>query len=246
MGGYPAAIACASPVAVSEAAEPAALDPGLLAAGRAHLDEVARRTPGLHDGPVLVLDHLEGDTLHARPSGYLAAVATADALRAEWEREEMGPLRARVHELAGPDPLRDGHGRAAAVGLAVVTVFAGRVLLARRSSAVAADPGLWHVAPSGMLEPGVDLVDQIARELDEELGLDAGWKAEPLGLGFDLLRLRPEVCWSLEPHDEPALRLGDELTEVRWIDPAADWPDDIAPAAAAALALFSGTLLEGQ
>jgi len=217
-----------------------------VAAGRAHLDEVARRTPGLHDGPVLVLDHLDGYTLHARTSGYLATVATADALRAEWAREGMGPLRARAHELAGRDPLRNGCGRAAAVGLAVVTTFAGRVLVARRSRAVAADPGLWHVAPSGMLEPGVDPVDQIARELEEELGLDARREAQPLGLGFDLLRLRPEVCWSLESDREPELRLGDEFTEVRWIDPAGDWPKDLTPAAAAALALFSGTLLEGQ
>ena len=246
MDGYPAAIAAGPAVAVVEAADTAPLDPDLLSWGRPHLDELARRTPGLHDGPVLALDHLEGDTMHARPSGYLATVATADALRAEWEREGMGRLRSRAHELAGADPLRNGHGRAAAVGLAVVTTFAGHVLLGRRSPAVAADPGLWHVAPSGMLEPGVEVVDQIERELEEELGLDAGREARALGLGFDLLRLRPEVCWRLEALEEPELRLGEEFTEVRWIDPTGDWPEDLTPAAAAALALFSGTLLEGQ
>ena len=229
-----------------EAAEAAPLDPDLLAGGQAHLAEVRRRTRGLRDGAVLALDRLEAGTLHVRPSGYLATVATADALRAEWEREGMGPLRARAHALAGADPLRSGHGRAAAVGLAVVTTFAGRVLLGRRSQAVAADPGLWHVVPSGMLEPGVDLVDQIGRELEEELGLYAGWEAEGLGLGFDLARLRPEVCWRLEAVREPELKLGYEFTEVRWIDPAGGWPEGLTPAAAAALALFSATLREGQ
>jgi len=236
---YPAAIAEAWPVGIAEATEPAFLDPELLAAGRSHLDEVARRTPRLYDGPVLALDRVEGETLHTRPSGYLATVATADALRAEWEREGFGPLRARAHEVAGSDPLRNGNGRAAAVGLAVVTALGGRVLLGRRSDNVAADPGLWHTAPSGMLEPGVDLADQMGRELEEELGpQDVGWSAEVLGLGFDLLRLRPEVCWSLEPIDEPELRLGEEFVEARWIDPAVEWPEDLTPAAATALALF--------
>jgi len=82
---YPAAVAETWPVAIEEAAEPVHLDPELLASGRSHVDEVARRTPRLHDGPVLALDCVEGETLHARPSGYLATVATADALRAEWE-----------------------------------------------------------------------------------------------------------------------------------------------------------------
>ena len=236
---YPAAIAETWPVAIEEAAEPVHLDPELLASGRSHVDEVASRTPRLHDGPVLALDCVEGETLHARPSGYLATVATADALRAEWEREGFGPMRARAHEVAGSDPLRNGNGRGAAVGLAVVTALGGRVLLGRRSESVAADPGLWHVAPSGMLEPGVDLADQMDRELEEELGpQDVGWSARVLGLGFDLLRLRPEVCWSLEPIDEPELRLGEEFIEARWIDPAVEWPEELTPAAAGALALF--------
>lgn len=243
---YPAAVESGPPASLVEAAGPAPLDADLLDAGRPHVEEVARRTPGLHDGPVLALDHLDGELLHTRPSSYLATLATTDTLRAEWQRQGMGPLRTRAHELADPDPLRNGHGRAAGVGLAVVTTFGGRVLLGRRSGAVAADPGLWHVAPSGMLEPGVDLVDQIQRELEEELGLDTGWSGRALGLGFDLLRLRPEVCWALEPLDEPELRLGDEFTEGCWIDPTGDWPEDLTPAAAAALALFSGSLSPGQ
>lgn len=246
---YPAAVEGGSPAQLVEAVEPARLDVDLLEAGRPHVEELTRRTPGLHDGPVLALDRLEGGVLHARPSSYLATLATADVLRAEWEEWEgqgVGPLRSRVHQLASPDPLRHGRGRAAAVGLAVVISFAGRVLLGRRAEALAADPGLWHVAPSGMLEPGVGVEDQIERELGEELGLDTDWSGRALGLGFDLLRLRPEVCWALEPLDEPELRLGDEFAEVCWIDPHGAWPEDLTPAAAAALALFSGTLPEGQ
>ena len=108
-----------------------------------------RDSPGAHDGPVLVLDRLEGPTLHAAPSGYFAAVATTDSLRAEWEREGFGPLRARAHELAGADPLRNGHGRAAAIGLAAAGVREGRVLLGRRSEHLAADPGLLARGPVG-------------------------------------------------------------------------------------------------
>jgi ADP-ribose pyrophosphatase YjhB (NUDIX family) len=190
---------------------------------------------------VLVLERLDGDELSARRSGYFANVRTADALRAEWLREGMGPLRARAHALADGDPLHDGHGRAAAVGLAVVATHAGRVLLGRRSRSLAADPGLWHVAPSGMLEPGTSVEAQVERELREELGVEGAEAPRMLGVGFDLLRLRPELCLTLELSGEE-VQPGAEFSETRWIDPTDDWPADLTPAAAAALALFSGTL----
>ena len=224
-----------------EAAGDAPLDAELLAGGSSHAEDVARRTPGLHDGSLLALDRLDRDVLHARRSGYLAAVATADALRAEWEREGMGPLRTRAHQLAGADPLRNGHGRAAAVGVAVAATRRGHVLIGRRSERLAADPGLWHVAPAGMLEPGQPVEAQVARELGEELGVGVAAAPRALGIGFDLLRLRPELCLTTELASG-AIELGEEFTEARWLDPAGDWPDRVTPAAAAALALFSGTL----
>jgi len=200
---------------------------------------VARRSPGLHDGPVLALDRLSGDRLEARPGRYFDAVLTADALRAEWESQGMGPLRARAHGLAGPDPLRSGRGRCAAVGLAVAATHGGRVLLGRRSPDLAADPGLWHVAPSGMLEPGSPAERQLERELYEELGVTAAGAARPLGVGFDLARLRPELCWTLEL-DSEEIKLGPEFSEARWNDPGGPWPKPLTAAAAAALQMLSG------
>ena len=195
-----------------------------------------RTSPGAHDGPVLVLDRLEGSALHAAPSGYFAAVATTDALRAEWEREGFGPLRARAHELAGPDPLRNGHGRAAAIGVAAAGVRDGRVLLGRRREAwpPTRASGTW--LPSGMVEPGARIEDQVRRELDGG-ARRTGRPARPLGVGFDLRRLRAELCWTLELHSDE-VELGEEFVEASWIDPEARWPDPLTPAAAAVLALL--------
>jgi hypothetical protein len=191
----------------------------------------------VHDGPVLVLDRLEGGVLHTTRSGYFAALATTDSLRAEWEREGFGPLRARAHELAGSDPLRDGTGRASAIGLAAAAVHRGRVLLGRRADHLAADPGRWHVVPSGMVEPGAPVGDQLERERREELGPGPAGPAEPLGIGFDLRRLRPELGFRLELYSEE-VELGDEFAEASWTDPAGPWPEPLTPAAAAVLALL--------
>ena len=235
--GHPAAF-CPGDLELREAAQAAFLDPGLMSAGRAHLDEVLRHSPETHDGPVAVLGRIEGSTVSVAPSSYFAALATGDSLRAEWEREGFGALRARAHELAGDDPLRNGHGRAAAIGLAVAAVYGGRVLLARRAAHLAVDPGRWHVAPSGTLEPRVALADQLARELEEEIGVTAVGPPAGLGLGFDLLRLRAELCFRLELYSED-FALGEEFTEASWVDPLESWPDPLAPAAAAVLALLA-------
>lgn len=220
-----------------QAARAAFLDSGLMEAGGPHVDRVLSTSPDAFDGPVAVLDRIEGSVLHAAASGYFAALRTGDSLRAEWEREGFGPLRARAHELAGGEPLTVGRGRAAAIGLAVAAVHAGRVLLGRRSERLAVDPGRWHTAPSGTLEPEGLLADQIAGELAEEIGVTDAHPPEALGLGFDLLRLRPELCWRLELYSDE-VELGDEFDEACWIDPREAWPEPLAPAAAAALALM--------
>jgi NUDIX domain len=222
-----------------EAARAAFLDSELLKAGQSHLDEVLEASPGAHDGPVAVLDRVDGSTVHTTCSGYFAALATGDALRAEWEREGFGPLRARAHELAGDEPLRSGRGRAASLGLAVATLHEGRVLLGRRSRELATDPGHWHTAPSGTLEPERPLAHQVAGELEEEIGVTGAGPAKPLGLGFDLPRLRVELCLSLELRSGE-FELGEEFIEAAWIDPRGRWPEPLAPAAAAVLALLAG------
>ena len=278
---YPAAVEALGRVGAGEvlrvADGTAAVDPRLRAAGGAHLRAVAERSPGLRDGAVLALSQIADGRLVAVRSGYLAMLATSDALRAEilsgqaGEGRVVGPLRQLAHEAAGADPLRTGRGRAAAIGVAVVaTIHSGSnrsFVLGLRRRHLALDGGLWHVAPSGMLEPpsldpdgrprSPDPVEgAVRRELEEELGvaLDATeltGRLAVLGLGYDLLRLRPELCLRLDldptelPHGRPQLDAA-EFESHRLIElapPALDsfWrrhpPEVLTPAAAAAVAL---------
>lgn len=221
---------------------PVPLDDRLLAAGQPHRAALDRQGTRLHDGPVLVLDRVAGGRILAAPSSYFAMVATCDALRAEYlDAGSAGsagragaavplalrlvlPLRQLADAAAAPDdPLHSGHGRAAAIGLSVVTTVpsvSGRAfLVGRRRPDLATDPGLWHVAPSGMLEPAAaggsvssadPLVPAARQELAEELGVVVGGgvvgggdralgpRLQVLGVAYDLLRLRPEVCLRLD------------------------------------------------
>jgi 8-oxo-dGTP pyrophosphatase MutT (NUDIX family) len=162
-------------------------------------------------------------------------VATADALAHD------PALRARAAAAAGGDPLHRGDGRVAALGLSVAaTLPDGRLLLGRRRAELALDPGAWHVVPSGMLEPEPDPIGAaVAREALEELGVPADPGAvRILGLGWDLARLRPEVCVALTLQAVPARAGGDEFDVVEVFDPARP-PAPLTPGAACALALLA-------
>ncbi len=207
--------------------EPPAIDDRLLAAGEPHRAALDREGTRLHDGPVLVLDRVAGGRVVVAPSSYFAMLATCDALRAEYltavpSRSAPGstvtlPLRDLADAAADPGagPLRSGRGRAAAIGLSVITTVptptGTSFFVGRRRPDLAADPGLSHVAPSGMLEPvpsgapADPLVAAAGQELGEELGvqLPGGHAAlaprlRVLGVAYDLLRLRPEVCLRLD------------------------------------------------
>ncbi|RJK97732.1 NUDIX domain-containing protein [Vallicoccus soli] len=203
---------------------PLPVDPALLAAGAAHRDAVLARSPGTFDGALLALWSASEDGLVVRPSSYFAMLATCDALRAEAQHDPDGPLRRRALAAAG-DPWTSGAGRAAAVGVSVAcTVPVGgraHLVLGRRRAGLAADPGAWHVAPSGMLEDGAPdpLAATVATELREELGVvldaaDVARRLVVLGLAHDVRRLRPDVCVRLDlragevppggPHPHPS------------------------------------------
>lgn len=237
------------------------VDEALERLGAPHVDRLRAAAPGLHDGPVLALREVEDGRLRVGRGRYLAMLATCDVLRAEvLEASPALPARVRAERAAGPDPLRRGRGRVAAVGVSVLMVVAGATgpaaVLGRRRRDLAADPGAWHVVPSGMLEPaasdGDPVLETVRGELTEELGLrlsaaDLRRRLRPLGIGYDLLRLRPEVCLTLDLADvnATALRLGAEEYEALRIAPldggAGLWPRrplELTPAAAAALALF--------
>jgi 8-oxo-dGTP pyrophosphatase MutT (NUDIX family) len=211
------------------------LDAALRAGGAAHLAALRERVPRMHDGPVLAMTAVAGGVVRARRAGYFDMVATADALAGD------PALHARAGALAGDDPLRRGDGRAAAIGLSVAALVpGGGVLLGRRRADLPLDPGLWHVVPSGMLEPEPDPVaGALAREAHEELGVDVDSAAVTmLGLGWDLARLRLEVCVALSLDAVPQRAGGDEFEVVEAFDPARP-PTGLTPGAACALALLA-------
>lgn len=240
------------------------IDARLAEAGESHLQAIAARAPGLHDGSVLVLERIEGDVLHVTRSGYFAMLRTCDALIDELERagddtDPAGlPMRARAHELAGGRPLELGTGRAAAVGVSAVvtTMVDGRpgFVIGRRRADLAADPGKWHVAPSGMVEPSDDgdpLGATTRAELREELGTGLTGSGPPrvLGVAHDLRRLRPEMCLRIDVAG--GLRLPGSTGEFESFEivPLDEmprfWrehgPDRLTPAAAGALALLEAS-----
>ena len=210
------------------------VDPALRAGGAAHLAALRRRVPAMHDGPVLAMTSVAGGVVRARRAGYFDMVATADALAGD------PALRARAAAVAGGDALRRGDGRVAALGLSVAaTLPGGRVLLGRRRAELPLDPGAWHVVPSGMLEPDPDpIAAAVAREALEELGMaiDPG-AVRVLGLGWDLARLRPEVCVALALDAAPARAGGDEFDVVEAFDLARP-PGPLTAGAACVLALL--------
>ena len=212
------------------------VDVALRAGGAAHLAALRRRVPAMYDGPVLSMTAVSGAVVHARAAGYFDMVATADALAHD------PALRARGATLAGGDPLHRGDGRVAAVGLSfAATLPDGRVLLGRRRADLPLDPGAWHVVPSGMLEPEPDPIGTaVAREALEELGVAADATAvRTLGLGWDLARLRPEVCVALALEAVPARAGGDEFDVVEAFAIARP-PSPLTAGAACALSLLAG------
>jgi 8-oxo-dGTP pyrophosphatase MutT (NUDIX family) len=228
----------------------------------------------MHDGRVLACLSADGFPLVCATGGYFDAIATSDSLRAEYLDRvaedpcspvglDALPLRGLAHEACAGDVLHSGRGRVAAVGVSVAVTLPARcgraLLLGLRSGGVAADPDMWHVAPSGMLEPGGSdpVTEVVERELSEELGMHVGTgealasRLKPLGIGFDLLRLRAEICLRLDlleselPRELPLTReeFQDQcLVDLEKASMSEFWethpPHTLTPAAAATIALL--------
>lgn len=230
----------------------------------------------MYDGRVLAAATLQGIELEYALGGYFDAIATSDSLRAEYllSAQSNGdtsngglsslPLRSLAHRAAEGDPLHRGRGRIAAVGVSLAVTLprgpARAVVVGRRSLEVASDPGLWHLAPSGTLEPAPgDVVIALLRgELSEELGIELPppdrleQRLRTLGMSYDLLRLRPEICLRLDLEDDEYPAGGPELSpqefqarELVELSPSGMerfWsthpPATLTPAAAGALALL--------
>jgi 8-oxo-dGTP pyrophosphatase MutT (NUDIX family) len=85
----------------------------------------------------------------------------------------------------------------------------GRVLMGRRSAAVASYPGGWEFVPGGTLEPGEDPAAAIARELAEEARLALASPPIAVAVLFDATASSWEIVYRL------AAKL-DALPEVGW------------------------------
>lgn len=247
---HPAAVEPRTDVRLLTDPAPQPVDAALRAGGEPHLQRVLARVPWMYDGAVWALHRIDGGDVHVRRCGYFDRVRTADAL------VEDPAQRALAERLAGSDPLRAGTGRAAALGVSACCTVrlddrdagagARRGFVLGRRGGLPSDPGGWHVAPSGMLEDP-DPVAAIAAELREELGVEAPRDAFRLtGLGWDLLRLIPEVCFRIDLDvDASAVRAdGHEHRELRVVpldEAAAFWaahpPGTLTAPGVAALAL---------
>lgn len=208
----------------------APVDPELRRRGRAHLDAVRARSPGMFDGPVLALDRIDDGVIHAVRASYFDMVATCDALATDPE------LRAYAEELAGPDPLRNGHGRAAAIGVTAVVIRSGCFTLGKRAEHLALDPGRWHVVPSGTVDAR-GLRATLLDELAGEHGIHALPPIRSITIGHDRGRLRPEIAVITEDlGDIGPPPPSDEFTEFREVRIGEAVPElDLTPAAALAL-----------
>jgi 8-oxo-dGTP pyrophosphatase MutT (NUDIX family) len=184
-------------------------DSDLAHAGAPHLAAVRAAAPSIFDGAVAAFAGWRPDgRLVVGPGSYFEMIATCDALRAEFQCAGPGTalvLREEVERIAGGRPLEAVGGRVAAVGVSVAVTILGKgggrqVLMGRRSNTVALDAGQVHLVPSGMTELHQKPVETAQREFTEELGVSLPNDAQliELGIGWDLLRLRPEICFWLD------------------------------------------------
>jgi len=98
--------------------------------------------------------------------------------------------------------------------VAAVVEHEGKVLLARNK----AWPETWYALVAGFLERGEDPAMGVLREVREELGLDAD---SPTLVGVYPFDMRNEVLIVYHVRTSGPITLGDELVDVKLMDPAA-------------------------
>jgi NADH pyrophosphatase NudC (nudix superfamily) len=98
--------------------------------------------------------------------------------------------------------------------VAAIVEHDGKVLLARNK----AWPETWYALVAGFLERNEDPAAAVAREIREELGLDAG---PPTLVGVYPFDMRNQVLIVYHVQTSGSITLGDELVDVKLVDPAA-------------------------
>jgi 8-oxo-dGTP diphosphatase len=122
----------------------------------------------------------------------------------------------------------------------------GRVLIARRARA----PLIGHFSlPGGVVELGETLAAAVARELNEEVGVEAQIIAfnrhvESIAHEGDRVRTHFIIASFVARWTSGEARLSDEVDEIDWIDPVASPPSPATPGLSEILA--SAARIEGQ
>ncbi len=126
-----------------------------------------------------------------------------------------------------PPPARrslDGSVRTAAIGISTVVAWreggSWRALAApMQARAMRERAGLLHVVPSGMFSPPYSVIQNVRRELREELGVDLEPRRLLLaGVALNALNQRPEICTLLLLRHRPAGRLNRDEFAPRLIE----------------------------
>jgi hypothetical protein len=176
--------------------------------------------------------------LIARPGWYFESLVTCEALDTELMRRlarrpskklrlENLPRRRWEHLATTHNVILDGRRRAAALSVSAVMIFPAasgghRLLLARRSDAVAIPPLFYHVAPAGILSPlDADWRDwreefsvwqTLSREYAEELfgynSLERGLHEDGSRVAAHNLRHNPRIdaLWAANKTGEVSVR----------------------------------------
>jgi 8-oxo-dGTP diphosphatase len=106
------------------------------------------------------------------------------------------------------------------VAVAAVIFKEGRVLAMRRSPHKDAGPGLWETL-SGRLEPGEEPLEAIAREIDEECGLEVSIDPRPVDAYTSARKGEPMVVVVYRAEWRGGeVRRSDEHDAHEWLTPA--------------------------
>jgi 8-oxo-dGTP diphosphatase len=117
------------------------------------------------------------------------------------------------------------------LAVSAVVFREGRVLIVRRARA----PLIGHFSlPGGVVEVGETLAAALARELMEEVGIEAEITAfnrhvEAIAREGDRVRTHFVIASFVARWTSGAPRLSDEVDAVDWIDPAAGLPSPTTP-----------------
>lgn len=166
---------------------------------------------GAFNGPVYAMRRL-----HLRPwlrldcrlGWYFDSAATCERLELEgrYRRCSIPAMRSL-----------DGCGRTAAIGISTAVAWpeggVWKALAApMRARAMPQRTGMLHVIPSGMFAPPYSVIENVRRELEEEMGLELEPRRLRLaGVAVHALNLRPEICTVLLLRRRPAVRWNEEF-----------------------------------